>query len=726
MAYASRAGLRRSRSNVMKQLLQNAGSGAVVLADVPTPMRPPGSLLVANRFSLISSGTERAAISAANASLSDKVRQRPELVQKALASARQEGLMVAADRVRGRLTAPAALGYSCCGVALEVPANSPVAPGELVACAGAGYANHAEVVAVPRLLCARVPPSVPAQDAAYATVAAIGLHGVRLAGVGLGDVVAVIGLGLVGQLVLELVRAAGGVPVGVDLDPDRVDLAREAGFAAVTDAGELESEVRARTAGRGADAVLVTAASRSLDPLATAVGVARERAVVSIVGDVPVQVQRQALFAKELRLVVSRSYGPGRYDATYEEGGHDYPPGYVRWTEERNLQEVLRLMDVGALCPARLTSSIFEVQLGVEAYEKLEAGGSLGILIRYPELVRAGSQTVVMPAANPRRISQRRRRPGRLRVGVIGTGMFARTVLMPSVARIAEIRAVCSSTSNSAHSAAARYGADRASTDARAVIEADDVDAVMIATRHDTHADLAARALDAGKHVFVEKPLAIDDAGLKQIAQVAATAEGVLMVGFNRRFAPMAAELRAALADRGPIIVDYRVNAGTVDVSNWVQDPAVGGGRLVGEVCHFLDFASFMAGGAPTSATALAVGGGAPPRDDNVCISATFADGSLATITYSAMGDPRLGKERVEVFSTLGAGVLEDFRELTLYTGAQVRQRTQRQQKGHAQELSVFVEACRSGVQPWPVADMIGVTATTLRLRDMICGVGQS
>jgi len=702
----------------VKQLLQNVSTGEISIDDVPVPARGEASLLVATRFSLISAGTERAAIELGNRSLVGKARARPDLVRKVVETARAEGIASTYAKVRGRLDEPNALGYSLSGTVLESCDDAPAAPGELVACAGAGLASHSQVVSVPRLLCARVPEGVPAEDAAYGTVASIALHGVRLAEVGLGDVVAVIGLGLVGQLSLELAAAAGSVPLGVDPDPGRVELARAAGFYATTDAAELESEALRLTDGRGADGVLVTAASKESGPLATGTAVARERAIVCIVGDVAIESPRAPLFSKELKLVVSRSYGPGRYDARYERDGVDYPAGYVRWSEGRNLAEVLRLMAAGSLRPSRLTTHVVDLDQGAEAYALLEGREpSLGILLRYPEQVETGERTITV---EPKRSRSRRRSGDRPRVGVIGAGSFARAVLIPALADHAELAAVATATGASARAAAERFGAPLATTDADRLIEADDLDAVLIATRHDTHADYAARALEAGKHVFVEKPLALDDAELDRVAQAAASSEGVLMVGFNRRFAPLAQGLREALGGQGPLVIGYRVNAGRLERDHWTHDPRMGGGRIVGEVCHFVDLAAYLAGAPPTSATAVAVGGGSEPREDDVSALLRFADGSTASILYAAFGDAAFPKERVEVMGEAGAGTLDDYRELKLYRAGREKSSRGRRDKGHAAELKAFADACRTGTQPWPVEDMVAVMRATFAIRDAV------
>lgn len=708
----------------MKQLLQNVSTGEITVDEVPAPTRGPVSLLVATRYSLISAGTERAAVEIGKASLLGKAKARPDLARKVIENAQSEGVAATYAKVRGRLQDPNPLGYSLSGVVLEACPDAPAGPGELVACAGAGLASHAEIVSVPRTLCARVPEGVAAEDAAYSTVAAIALHGLRLSEVALGDVVAVVGLGLVGQLAVELAAAAGCEVLGCDPNEHRVQLAWNAGAFATTDPAELEAEAQRLTDGRGADGVLITAASRSSEPLQTATAAARERATVVIVGDIPIQSPRTPLFAKELKLLVSRSYGPGRYDPTYEERGVDYPAGYVRWTEGRNLEEVLRLMARGSLRPSRLTTHEFELADGAAAYRQLESPEpSVGILLRYPGLEGTNGRAVGLARPRTRRLRALGRK--RVRLGVVGAGTFARGVLLPRAARHADIIAVANATGLSARASAGRFGAGLATTDADEVLMHPEVDAVLIATRHDSHADYAARALKAGKHVFVEKPLAIDRSGLELVEQTAADSHAVLMVGFNRRFAPLAKQTHAALCGRGPLMITYRVNAGRVPRSHWTADPAVGGGRIVGEVCHFVDFAMFLTGAAPSCIEAAAVGGSSSPREDSIAATLSFPDGSVAVIVYSALGDPKLPKERIEVLGEAGAATIDDFSQLTLYRGGQEERRAGRRDKGHDAEMAAFVAACREGREPWPIEHMIAAMRATFAIRDSVIAAEQ-
>lgn len=706
----------------MKQLLQDRNSGTISIEEVPAPVRTPAGLLVATRFSLISAGTERATVELGNKSLVGKARARPDLVRKVVESAREEGPATTLAKVRGQLEHPNPLGYSSSGIVLEAPPESPAGPGDLVACAGGQFAYHAQIVNVPRTLVARAPEGVSPEDAAYATVAAIALHGVRLCELELGEVAVVVGLGLVGQLTLELVAAAGCTALGVDPSAERAELARAAGFWATTDSQELIDEAHRLTAGRGADGALITAAAKSSAPLHTGIAAARERSTVCMVGDVAIETPRAPLFAKEVKLVVSRSYGPGRYDPRYEEAGIDYPAGYVRWTEGRNLEAVLGLMGQGKLNPSRLTTHTFGIDEGAAAYAVLEGDEpSLGILLDHGADAAPLHREMRREASRPRlRRPLGGRRP---RIGVIGAGTFARTFLLPRLAKQADIAAVVTATGPSAKATAERFGASVATTDPAAVLDADDVDAVVIATRHDSHAEYAARALERGKHVFVEKPLAIDEAGLDAV-ELAARGEraGTLMVGFNRRFAPMTLELRRALGGRGPLLIQYRVNAGRLPRDHWTHDPDVGGGRIVGEVCHFVDLVTALTGELPKDVHAVAVEGSSEPREDTIAATLTYPGGSVATIVYSALGDPSLPKERVEVLGEAGAAVLDDFRSLALHRKHEVKVDRSARDKGHAAELTAFVEACRTGTPAQDLDELLGVMRATFAIRDAISG----
>ena len=597
----------------MKQVLQNR-TGLTVVRDVPPPVCSSGSVLVQNEFSAISSGTERSRVETSQKSLLGKARARPDLVRQVTDRARREGIRSTTEAVRRKLSQETPVGYSSAGRVLEVGGGvHGFRPGDLVACAGADHANHAEIVSVPANLVAKVPDGVPLEAAAMTTIAAIPLHGIRLAQVQLGEWVAVVGCGLVGQIACRLLQAAGATVVALDIEQKRVDQALEAGAHAglVSDSRSVESISRL-TNGRGVDHVLVTAAAPSSDPLLLAAEIARDRGTIILVGDVPVAFPRAALYDKELAFRISRSYGPGRYDRQYEEKGLDYPIGYVRWTEQRNMEAVLALESSGQLDLSDLIEvvPVDEAQL---AYERLVDGsarptGALVLSYGAEPAAAAVPRSVTvpsMPSSQPRRRTQ-----GQVRIGLVGPGNFAARVLVPSlVAAGAKLEVVGGGGGPSAEAAGRRLGFTRVAETGEAVIADEAVDAVVIATRHATHASLVARALEAGKHVFCEKPLALSVEELEHVLEAAARSDGVLAVGFNRRYSPLLREARAFLSSLSvPLASTYRVSAGRLPTDHWTHDLDAGGGRILGEGCHFVDSLAFLAGSPVTQVSTTGYG----------------------------------------------------------------------------------------------------------------------
>ncbi|HET6320083.1 MAG TPA: bi-domain-containing oxidoreductase, partial [Chloroflexota bacterium] len=529
--------------------------------DVPAPTVPRGGLLVHNRCSLISPGTERMLVEAGGANLINTARRRPDLVRQVVDKAMRDGVSATLESVRGRLDVAIPLGYSCAGVAIDVDDQlEGFKAGDRVACAGAGQANHAEYVAVARNLTALIPEQVSFEDAAFVTVGAIALHGVRQAQVQLGESCVVIGLGLVGQLTLQLLGAAGCRVFGIDVAADKVDLALRLGADAACVRGDVDllERVRAFSNGRGADAILITAATTSSDPIQLAPKLARDRATVVALGMVGMDVPRNSYYEKELQLRQSRSYGPGRYDRTYEEDGVDYPLGYVRWTEQRNMQAFLDLVAAGKVQPSALVTHRLPIEQADHAYRIVTGEvkeSYLGILLHYAEQDSSPSTRVVMP---------RPRAPlatTTLRVGVVGAGNFARSVLLPRLRNVdVQLRGVATATGPSAQQTAERFGFAFATTDWQQVL--DDCDAVLIATRHDVHASVATAALRSGKSVFLEKPMALNEEDLERLVDAWRDSGRVLQVGFNRRFAPSYRWLKRSFD--GPLVMSYRVNAGAV------------------------------------------------------------------------------------------------------------------------------------------------------------------
>ncbi|MGH9469983.1 MAG: bi-domain-containing oxidoreductase [Terriglobia bacterium] len=711
----------------MKQVVQDIRARAVSVEEVPPPRCQPGGVLVATAASLVSSGTERAMIALGARSLIGRARERPDLVKKFYRSCRTAGVREALCVARARLEAAVPLGYSAAGTVLEVGVGVvDFTRGQRVACAGSGYAAHAEINWVPQNLCAHVPAGLDFEEAATGAVGCVALHAVRVADVKLGERVAVIGLGLVGQLVCQMLRAAGCVVWGIDPDPDRVRLAREMGADFASErarcSGNPWQEAIARE--RGMDAVIIAAATRSSEPLETAGQIARDRGVVVITGDVRVDIPRAAYYRKELEIRYSRSYGPGRYDPAYEQRGADYPYGFVRWTERRNLEAYLDLLAAGKVRAKPLITHRFEIGSALRAYEMLSGARKepqLGILLTYPGAIFPGER-IFLPA-RARQVSCAR--PGAVRIGWIGAGAFARGRLLPALRGVKgiEFAGLANATGISARRSARDFGFRYCTADAGEVIADPGIDAVFITTRHNLHAPLVRLALERGKHVFVEKPLCLTEAELGALAEAYAKSRAILCVGFNRRFSPFARECGRFFEDRRePLTIIYRVNAGRISADHWALDPEQGGGRIVGEVCHFVDFAAFLASSRPESIDARRLPGRRDDRQGDFQAHVNFADGSRAAIFYLSSGSERMPKERVEVFAGDKTAVCEDFARRRFYSGARCESHwALRQDKGHGEEMRAFVEAVRSGgISPIPFESLYAATLATFRVQESL------
>ncbi len=688
----------------MKQVVQEMRSGETRVIEVPVPVPGPGMALVRTAASVVSAGTERMLVEFAGQGWIGKARSRPDLVRQTLDKVRREGLLTTFDAVQNRLDQPLPLGYSSAGVIVAIGDGlQEFRVGDRVACAGGGHAVHAEYALVPQNLMAHVPDGVDLEHAAFATLGSIAMHGWRLAEPQVGEHVAVIGLGLLGLLAATLARAAGAWVFGIDLDQGRVERAQQMGFrAALRDAAD--DAALAATQGRGFDVVLVCADSSSSDPVELAGKLARDRGRVVVIGNVGLEIPRRTYYEKELSLRVSRSYGPGRYDPLYEEAGIDYPIGFVRWTVGRNLQAFVDLLAAGRIDLRPLITHRFPIERATEAYAVItgrEHPAFLGVVLTYPETKETPASRVEL---SPKQV----RADADVRLGVLGAGSFATGVLLPALKRVPGIDRVgiASGAGLSGATAGRKFGFRYAAANEQEILADASINTVAILTRHADHARQTVAALRAGKHVFCEKPLALTREQLAEIAAALQSSDRLLTVGYNRRFAPLALAMRGFLrATDVPLAVHYRVNAGVLPANHWLHDPEQGGGRLLGEACHFLDFVTFLVGALPARVSAVGLPDGDQYREDNVLISLEFADGSVGTVAYLACGDRSMPKERVEAFGGGRAAVLDDFRRLETYHAGQRRvQRTWlRQDKGHQAEWEAFTAAIRSGGPP-PIA----------------------
>jgi hypothetical protein len=702
----------------VKQVVQLAGGGPAEVVDVPPPVIGPAEVLVRTVASVISPGTERAVTSLARSSLLAKARARPDLVRQVVRKAQADGLAATAAAVRGRLAAGLPLGYSAAGVVMAAgPAVSRIRPGQLVATGGAGKASHAEFQAVPALLCAPVPAGVPAADAAFATLAAIPLHALRLSGAGPGAKVVVTGLGLIGQLAARLAVAAGCDVAGIDPSPYAREAAERAGVLALDDLGEATAgRVIGWSRGRGADTVLVCAADRSPGPLSGAPALCRDKAAVVVVGDVGMPARRAPYYEREISLLFARSYGPGRYEQAYEEWGVDYPAGQVRWTEGRNQEAVLDLLAAGRLTVADLVTQTFPIAGADAAYRLLEqrAEPCLAIALSYP---------VAADPAEPVRVRRRQAaghvadgaglddEPG---VGWIGAGAFSAQTLLPAfrAAGFGRLVSVTTASGVSARQAAQRHGFEKAVGGAAAMLADPDVSVVVIATPHDSHEELACEALAAGRDVWCEKPLALTADGVDRVEKAWRESGRQLTLGFNRRWSPAVLAARQVLTETdGPKLLVYRIAAGQVPGGHWYADRRQGG-RLLGEVCHFVDTAAALLGAGIEDAVALP-GGDEARHSDDTAVALRFTDGSVAAIGYGSAA-PAAGKERIEVLAGRHSIVIDDFRSArdggrTLWKG--------RQDKGHRAHAAAFRQAVLGGPE-MPAESMLATMRATIQAAD--------
>lgn len=710
----------------MKQLAQKLADGRPVVVDVPAPLLGDGMILVQNYYSVVSAGTEGATVRSARKNLIAKALDRPKDVKATLELMKRQGPVQAYRAVMKKLDAYSPLGYSSAGKVIDVaPGVSGFAVGDYVACAGVGYASHAEIVAVPVNLCVKLRPDADMRAAAYNSLGAIALQGVRQADLKLGEKCAVVGLGIVGILACQLLEASGVETFGIDLDPRAVEKARELGFnAQLRQTPGLENEALNVANGIGFDAVIIAAATSSLDPINLAGKILRKKGRVVVLGDVPTGFDRNPEFyPKELELRMSCSYGPGRYDLNYEEKGIDYPFGYVRWTENRNMQAFQELAYKGKIAVDSLTTHVFSLDDAPQAYDMIlkRAEYFLGVLLKYDE-----SKAPKRVDVNLRDSSPVDAHKGKIGYAFVGAGSYAQGSLLPNMPQgdLCEPIAILTKSGVSALRVAEKFHFQRVAKDIDDVLDDPNVDLVMIATRHDLHAKLLMRALKKKKRVFVEKPLCLTLDEFLEIRSLFASlgAENApkIMLGFNRRFSPYSRYLKEALNPNLPMAISYRVNAGAIPLNSWIQDPVLGGGRILGEACHFVDYVSWLSGSAPTAVSAVAI---PDPNalNDVVAIQIKMANGSIASIGYYANGSKSLSKERIEVFQGGLSAVVDDFKRIDIYASdGKIKTRKGVQNKGQATMLDSYVRDLKEGRDTIPPAEIFQNTLATFAVLDSL------
>jgi predicted dehydrogenase len=703
----------------MKQLIQSYKTGELGLFEVPTPLKQESGILVNTKASLVSAGTEKMIVDIAKKSLLGKAKARPDLVKQVINKMKQEGVKNTLEKVFNKLDSPIPLGYSCAGRVLEVGKNvKDVSVGDRVACGGAGYANHSEINYIPQNLFVKIPDEVDYIDASFVTVGAIALQGVRQADIKLGERVAVIGLGLIGQLTVQLLKANGAKVIGTDLDPSKLNLAKKLGADAVCSLDELITKSNEFSRGYGVDSVIITASTSSNQPILDAGEIAKFKAKVVIVGMVSMDIPRNTYYKKELDVRLSMAYGPGRYDPNYEEKGQDYPFEFVRWTERRNFEAFLELIAEKRVTPKELITHQFEFEQALDAYELMSSKEPyLGIVLNYRDIEKIEKSVV---------IDERATNSSDINLALIGAGNFTKSVTLPHITKIADFNllTLCTSTGVSANSVGNKYGFSKITTDSAEIFEDESINSVIVTTRHDRHYSKMIKAINSSKHIFVEKPLCLNIKELEAIKEAYNSSETkrVIQVGFNRRFAPLMQFAKEQVESRN-IVINYRINAGIIPLDSWIQDRDVGGGRVVGEVCHFIDSCSFLTGSRVSSVFASCVqnSDNSIPNEDNIVITLNFENGSIATIMYCAYGDRAMPKEHIEIFAPNSSIVLNDFKELTLYQNStKKRFKNLNQDKGFKSEFEAFRDAIKSGKSAISFDSICNTTETSFKILESI------
>ena len=714
----------------MHQLTQKLKTGNIQILEAPFPVVGRNQILVRNHYSLISAGTEGSTVKTARKGYLGKAKERPEQVKQVLQTLKSQGPVQTYRAVMKKLDSYSPLGYSSTGQIVDMAKDvNSFSIGDWVACGGL-TASHAEFVSVPMNLCVKLDPDADLKQAAYNTLGAIAMQGVRQGDLRLGETCAVIGLGLLGQLTGLLLRASGVRVIGIDVDSAVVKVAADHCTDLALNRSEtgIDGRIVNFADGIGCDAVIITAASSALDPINFAGSICRKRGTIVVVGAVPTGFDREPHFyKKELNLKMSCSYGPGRYDPSYEDKGVDYPPAYVRWTEKRNMQAFQSLLHEKKIDVGYLTTHTFKLEDAPNAYDMMmdKSEPFIGILVEYDT-----GKTVDLTKHNIKMVSGSSRGPSDANIGFIGAGSYAQSNLLPNIPkqRSVSLKGVLTASGTTSLSVAERFGFEFCSSDAKEILGNDEINTVFIATRHDSHAKYVMHALKSGKHIFVEKPLCLTEKELEEIFALIASGEPgngktnlpMLMVGFNRRFAPLTHKLKSAFP-QGPLAMTYRINAGSIPAESWIQDSEVGGGRIIGEVCHFVDYLTYLNGSLPVSVYGSAM---QDPQhlDDVLNVSLAYENGSIGTISYLANGDKRLPKERIEVFAFGSTAILDDFKSLTVYSnGRKKEKKLINQDKGQKKQVQNFVDAILRGVaSPISLEEIYSATRVSFKIIESI------
>lgn len=701
----------------MLQVVQHQQSGQIEVIETPVPICLEKGILVKNLFSVISAGTEKTSITSAQSSLFERAKRQPQQVKAVLDNLQREGLRSTLNKVLAKLDSFKTFGYSSAGIVIETKSEY-FCVGDLVACGGAGYATHSEYVSVPQNLACRIPKSVSIEEAAFTTIGAIALQSVRQAKPQLGEYVAVIGLGLLGLILVQLLKANGCRVAGLDIRPDNFDLARQLGCDKVNQiSSSTLQELLNFTNGNGFDAVIISASTESNEPTELALEISRKKGRIVVLGNVGMSIPRSPFYEKELELTISCSYGPGRYDKLYEESGIDYPFAYVRWTEKRNMQAFLELLETGKITIQPLITHRFSIEEAQKAYEILSKGIEkfIGIVLTYPsEVLRKDTKV---------QIQTKKFKHGKFKIGFIGAGSFAQFYLLPTLKSLdVELNTVVNASSISAISVSKHFGFKYSSTNPADVLFNPELDFVFIATRHNTHSEFVIESIKNGKPVFVEKPLALKIEELQSLKEAYNNNPVPLMVGYNRRFSQAFQLIKKEFANRKqPFSMHYRINAGFLPPDHWIQNPEIGGGRIIGEVCHFVDIMQFLSDSNPISVFAEALSHNLENRTfrDTIAITIKFDDGSLGIIEYFANGSNQVPKEYFEVYCENKTVILNNFQDLSIFTN-KVKKIKLNKSKGHKEEIEATLESFAKGHSPILFDSLFLTSLTTFAIIDSL------